>query len=160
MTRMEARVIKERAEGTAPPIGMCNGHRILKTTGERKPCRRKAIPGGFVCEKHGGASPQAKLAAARRLVAEIDPTIARLLELRDQNVHLPTAFNASKHIIDRVLGLIGKSDGDDNKPKAPVINVGIAIGGIPNQTLTVRAELPEPEVVQAEDADYMGDDAD
>lgn len=32
------------------------------------PCRRWAIRGGYVCPKHGGASPQAKRKARERLL--------------------------------------------------------------------------------------------
>lgn len=89
----------------------------------------------------------------KRLVNQLDPTIARLLELRDQNIHLPTAFNASKHIIDRVMGLIGKANGEEGS-KQPVINVGIAIGGMPEQHVSVS--VPElPAAGETVDADYM-----
>jgi hypothetical protein len=50
-----------------PPSGLrprvpCSAHR---TNGE--PCRAWAIHGGRVCRTHGGAAPQVKAAAARRL---------------------------------------------------------------------------------------------
>lgn len=42
----------------------CTG--TAKSTGER--CKRRPIPGGTVCVKHGGGAPQVKAAAAARLV--------------------------------------------------------------------------------------------
>jgi hypothetical protein len=36
-------------------------------------CRRRAIPGGFACRNHGGASPWARKKAAERLADLIDP---------------------------------------------------------------------------------------
>ena len=35
--------------------------------GSQQRCRRAAIPGGTVCAKHGGSSPQVRAAAVRRL---------------------------------------------------------------------------------------------
>ncbi|MFE5369232.1 hypothetical protein [Streptomyces mirabilis] len=43
--------------------GRCQG--TAHTTGER--CKRRSIPGGAVCKLHGGATPNARRAAAERL---------------------------------------------------------------------------------------------
>lgn len=66
---------------------------MAKSTGER--CKRRPIPGGTVCVKHGGRAPQVKAAADQRLLArqallaaeafglprEVDPHTALLEEL-------------------------------------------------------------------------------
>jgi hypothetical protein len=41
----------------------CRAHR-----GDGSPCGRWAIRGGYVCPKHGGASPQARRKARERLI--------------------------------------------------------------------------------------------
>jgi len=41
--------------------------------GTGQPCKRPAIPGGFVCRNHGGCAPQVKAAAQERLADLIDP---------------------------------------------------------------------------------------
>lgn len=47
----------------------CTGHVDLED-GSIRPCRRPPIRGGSVCRSHGGAAPQVKAAAQRRLAAE------------------------------------------------------------------------------------------
>jgi hypothetical protein len=70
-----------------------NGH-LSRTTGE--PCAQPLPPGAVACRWHGGASPAAKAAAARRVAmaeaqqmlqtygrpADVDPTDALLEEVR------------------------------------------------------------------------------
>jgi hypothetical protein len=48
------------------------------TTRAGRPCRRRAIPGGYVCPNHGGGAPQVKIRAQLRLLekAELDALIA------------------------------------------------------------------------------------
>lgn len=45
-----------------------------------KPCSKPAIPGGTVCRYHGGAAPQVRAAAARRIAEARDMMLSRLLE--------------------------------------------------------------------------------
>lgn len=54
---------------------LCTAHR---TDGE--PCRGPAMEMQTVCRVHGGAAPQAKTAAQRRIVALVDPSIDALEE--------------------------------------------------------------------------------
>lgn len=49
----------------------CRAHRR-----DGAPCKRWAIRGGYVCPKHGGASPQARRKARERL---IEATAYRIL---------------------------------------------------------------------------------
>ncbi|WP_314431734.1 HGGxSTG domain-containing protein [Microbacterium lacticum] len=46
-------------------------------------CRAPALTGQTRCRSHGGATPQAKRAARDRLAEEADPSISRLVDLRD-----------------------------------------------------------------------------
>lgn len=50
-----------------------------KSTGKR--CEQSAIRGGTVCWKHGGAAPQVKAAAERRLATLVDPAINALAKI-------------------------------------------------------------------------------
>jgi hypothetical protein len=50
------------AVDAGPVVGQCTAH-----TTAGNPCRRQAIKGGTVCYVHGGAAPQTKAAAHRRL---------------------------------------------------------------------------------------------
>lgn len=60
-------------------------------------CYRKPIPGGNVCEKHGGAAKQVKRAAQLRLAALIEPaiaTLAREMVQADKSVDRQRAANS------------------------------------------------------------------
>ena len=73
-----------------------------KQSGER--CKRRPIPGGHVCVMHGGAAPQVKFAADRRLLTLEDRAIVRLGELMRQREYPSTAFSAAKYVLDRTMG--------------------------------------------------------
>lgn len=124
--------------------------------GPKRPCGNYAVPGLTVCRMHGGNTKAAKAAARRRLVDELDPTISRLIELRDQDEHLPTALGASVGILNRVMGKPGNVDADKGAGKATII-VGVAIGGIPQKSdIVVGAALPGAQETEAteDDGDY------
>ena len=70
-----------------------------KQSGQR--CKRFAIPGGTVCNIHGGGAPQVQQAAKDRLAALVDPAITRLGELVQQTEYPSTAFSAVKDVLDR-----------------------------------------------------------
>ncbi len=48
-------------------------------------CRRVAINGGTVCRSHGGAAPQVRAAAQRRLADLVDPAIRELQRVLDDD---------------------------------------------------------------------------
>lgn len=101
---------------------------IAKGTGER--CKRRPIPGGTVCVKHGGGAPQVQRKAREWLAALVDPAIRRLGELIRQKTHLPVAMAATKDALDRN----GFAWGETNAMHAPTIIVevnGIARPGRP-----------------------------
>jgi hypothetical protein len=105
LTRREKAVIARRASGEIKPedYRRCTA----KRHGTNIPCRRWAIIGGYVCVKHGGLTPQVREAAKQRLLQMLDPTLARLAELRDQDEHPPTALGACVQILNRTLGPAG-----------------------------------------------------
>lgn len=45
-------------------------HRCEAHHGDGQPCQARAIPGGTVCEKHGGSAPQVRRAAGRNVLLE------------------------------------------------------------------------------------------
>src|SRR5262245_26164447 len=65
---------KDPLSGDHPLSVQCSAH--SKQT--KKQCGRKAIPGGTVCRYHGGAAPQVKAAADRRIQELEQPAIAYL----------------------------------------------------------------------------------
>lgn len=71
-------------------------------------CKRRPIPGGTVCVKHGGGAPQVQAKAEERLRALVDPAITRLAELMAQGEFPSVAIAAVKDILDRD-GKLGKA---------------------------------------------------
>lgn len=129
MERLAKKLAREAENGPESREGKCSAM-TTGTYGPKRPCDRYAIAGGTVCIMHGGSTKNAKKAARERLLDEVDPTISRLRELRDQDAHLPTALGAATHILNRALGKPENADKGGERT-GPVINVGIAIGGIP-----------------------------
>lgn len=137
--------------------------------GPRRPCDNVAMRGMTVCYTHGNKQVRAK--AKQRLMEELDPTLSRLIELRDQDAHMPTALGAGKEILNRVLGKPDSVDKDKGAGRA-IINVGISIGAIPKKALppaqaalpegTMDAEFHSSDVLRGpmndEDADETSDD--
>lgn len=75
----------------------CTAHSTR--TGER--CRQRAIRGGSVCRTHGGSAPQVRQKAQERLLALVEPAIARLSELLAQKRDHKVALGAARDILDR-----------------------------------------------------------
>ena len=70
------------------PDGKCAA--MLKGRSEDIPCKRWAMAGQAVCPVHGGKSPQAKKAAAKRLATErATRVMERSLSLLDIDAELP-----------------------------------------------------------------------
>ena len=73
----------------------CRAHRRDKT-----PCTAYAVHGAVVCRMHGGAAPQVREAARRRLLEAADPAAARLVELLDSDDE-NIALRAAVALLDR-----------------------------------------------------------
>lgn len=136
------------------------GERIcttIKQNGER--CKRYAIKGGFVCMTHGGAAPQVRARANKRLLALVEPSLIRLGDLVQQSEHMPTALGAIRTVLERAgtvtpIGPLGKDTNEGTS--RPVVNIGIAIGGLTPEKLHMLAQgLPDipAEVVKDDDDD-------
>lgn len=76
--------------------------------GSRQRCKRRPIPGGTVCVKHGGGAPQVQLKAEERLLALRVPAVIRLEELMNQKEFPSVAIAAVKDVLDRD-GKLGKA---------------------------------------------------
>jgi hypothetical protein len=73
----------------------CRAH-----TSAGKPCQRDPVKGALVCQVHGGAAPQVKNAARKRLLAAADPAAAKLVELLDSDKE-EVAIRAAVALLDR-----------------------------------------------------------
>jgi hypothetical protein len=88
------------------------------------PCEQKRMRGQMVCNRHGGTAPAAVAAAKRRYLEQMDPTISRIIQLRDQSEHLPTALKAAEHLIERgPLGPLRPHSHDVGK-SGVTVNIG------------------------------------
>jgi hypothetical protein len=118
-------------------------------TVKTRPCKGSPIRGGFVCPKHGGSAPQVKKKAEKRLNAMLEPSIIRMDYLMHQDEHLPTSLAAVLAVQNRVLGAVGKEDGEKNM--RPVINIGIKVGGVPMAQPQIEVVTVEAEEVSVDD---------
>ncbi|HEY9291109.1 MAG TPA: hypothetical protein VIP98_07510 [Microlunatus sp.] len=65
-------------------------------------CGRYAIPGGVVCDRHGGRAPQVQRAARLRLAELVEPAIAVLARLlANPDVAPAVRLRAAVEILDR-----------------------------------------------------------
>lgn len=116
--------------GESLPVGRKCSAMTTGVHGPKRPCDRWAVNGLTVCWIHGGSTKQAIEAAKRRLTEELHPTVARLVELRDQDAHLPTALGAATHLMNRVMGKPDSVD-KDKGAGTPIVRIGMRIGGLP-----------------------------
>lgn len=103
-----------------------------------RPCKQLPIKGGTVCMKHGGAAPQVRAKANRRLLAMVEPALVRLADLVQQEAHLPTALGAIQVVLARAgANAIGPQAKDAGGDQRPIINIGIKVGGIDKPVVSV-----------------------
>lgn len=63
-------------------------------------CKNEAIPGGTVCRMHGGAAPQVRNAAIKRLHDAVPTAIANLIEKQKSQIE-SVSLRATQDILDR-----------------------------------------------------------
>lgn len=94
--------IKARPHEQTEPIKARNQCTATNRRGVR--CQRAPIRGGTVCRMHGGAAPQVKRAAERRL-EELRPLAIRYYNyLLDQKDYPSAGLGAANAVMDRVDG--------------------------------------------------------
>lgn len=81
-----------------------------RSTRTGEPCKRPAMLGGNVCRSHGGAAPQVRAKAKRRLEQASDALVQRLLQFAiDGGVDDNVALRAIRDALDRA-GLMAKTE--------------------------------------------------
>jgi hypothetical protein len=143
------------------PVGPNNSPCKAKSKRTGLPCRQPAIPGGTVCHYHGGAAPQTKAAAVRRLEAAADSLAARLVRIALDSADENTAIRAISTALDRA-GVTAKQavavGVDEDGPWRRVLDgiTGVArvtreqARDLPALVSTLDAEvLQEPETASA-----------
>lgn len=98
--RIKARDGDDPIRATDPMRVICSAHG--RTT--KNPCKQPAIHGGTVCRYHGGAAPQVKFSALKRLQALQQPAVFRLEQLMEQTDYPSTALSAVRDVLDRTMG--------------------------------------------------------
>lgn len=109
-----------------PTCGRC--YASSSQTGD--PCRRWPIPGGGVCATHGGSTSDARKAAARRLLAMVDPVMDRLEKIVDDDSLEPRDhIRAGFGVLDRAgLGPSSKIELEAKRWEDVVDEVSIVSG--------------------------------
>lgn len=99
MTRTKTEVMA--AAGQLPDVTLA-GTRCIANNKRGGKCKRWAIRGGSVCWQHGGAAPQVREAASRRLEASIDRLMAALIQIaEDKSQPAAARVAAIKDALDR-----------------------------------------------------------
>ena len=76
------------------------GRQCTGTRHDGERCQRAPIPGGTVCVMHGGATMAAQMAARRRVLALVDPSL-EALEQALQCGEWPTVARVALGLLDR-----------------------------------------------------------
>lgn len=100
--------IKARPDHRDTPDHMDAPQCTATAKGSRQRCKRRPIPGGSVCVKHGGGAPQVQAKAEERLKALVGPAISRLDHWLHQEEYPSVAIAAVKDVLDR-NGSLGKA---------------------------------------------------
>ena len=71
------------------------------------PCRKNAVAGANVCPTHGGAAPQVKAKARKRLLEAVDPLMTELIRIALEDKDPRTRLTAIRDALDRAgLGAV------------------------------------------------------
>lgn len=93
-----------------------------------KQCGKWAMPGGFVCEFHGGKAPQVKAKAEQRLREMVDPMISRLHDLAMQTDNLKVASDCVRDALDRAgIGEVVQAKVRSSHTKQQATGSGITV---------------------------------
>ncbi len=157
LAKKEARIAANG--GVEDRTGKCTAH-TSGVHGPKRLCDRWAVNGLRVCPIHGGSTKAAKAAAQEFLTNELMPTMKRLRDIRDQDDHLPSALGAATHLANRILGKPDSTERDKGAG-APIIRIGMALGGLPGQNKLQVAVQVEPSRIDDSDDEIspISDDA-
>lgn len=138
-----------------------NGNLIIGENGKplRGPCPNAPIKGGSVCMAHGGRIKRIKAKAARVMASLVEPALVALGEMIEQTEHMPSRLGAIRTVLERAgdnaIGALKKAEAVDSRP---VINIGIAVSGVPIPTPQVKVGLiPTVSEPQATDLEIVPD---
>jgi hypothetical protein len=117
-------------------------------------CRKAVIPGGAVCNTHGGAAPQVRRRAKLRLLSLVDPALGQLARILANPDDQRVALAAIKLVTD-LNGMGVKSDTDASTAKAVLMDRYFANREAERKELEeAAAELDleaDPNVIDAEE---------
>lgn len=103
-------------------------------------CRKPCIPGGTVCNAHGGAAPQVKNRAKLRILSLVDPSLGALArtlaQTQDENLRVKVAFG----ILDRA-----------GMGKAADVSADVAKALLMDRYHAYRAKLEEEQAAEGEE---------
>jgi hypothetical protein len=127
-----------------PPWGdkvRCRAH-----NGDGRRCRKAAIPGGRVCQTHGGSAEQVKRKAALRLMNLVDPMITVLVREATTADRSSDRQRAANSLLDRAG--VGRANAD-------LVTTEVARTALIEQIKRARREAAaaEADVIEAELAD-------
>lgn len=88
---------RRRDAGLLPPPVRCKAH---KKNGE--PCKKYAVNGAAVCEKHGGNAPQVRRKAEQRLAMHADVLMKELVKIATSAESEAVRLAAVRDALDRI----------------------------------------------------------
>ncbi|MBG6238209.1 hypothetical protein IWX78_001164 [Mycetocola sp. CAN_C7] len=107
------------------PFNRCTAH---KKNGDQ--CKKSAIRGGRVCRSHGGAAPQVRARAERRILEASDKAASLLVEMMSDKKTAPALkIKVAQDLLDRA-GISGRQALDisvSEKPKWEMVAEDILI---------------------------------
>ena len=147
-------LVKEAPSVCEPPD--IKQRRCKATNSQGNRCGRFAIKGGRVCATHGGSAPQVKKAAAKRLLAMVEPALVELQELVLQNGHLPSKLGAIRTVLERAgdvaIGALKQQVVD--RDMRPQIVIGIKVGGVERPQVLIGMQPKQiADIADSEDSE-------
>lgn len=103
---------------TRDPMNTPSRRRCTATARSGTRCGRRPIPGGTVCNLHGGKAPQVRAAAQHRLLEAVDIVAAELVRIATSGESDAVRLSACRDLLDRV----GLKDLGDEADEAPALS--------------------------------------